>query len=511
MSHTDGDKQPKVHQRRSAFRASLAIEPMSKRVTLAAISLGVYALAFSPLYQEGGVGVSALSMFPVVILAWLFGAWGGLLTGLVTVPVNALLLTMVGEQGWAIVVQEGGGEASALVLVVGCVIGLLRDLGVRLDRLFTDWRRAERALRGSDERYRILFERSREPIYLTGPEGSVVDVNEAFVNALGYGKAELLDMDIERLYEDSADRARYTAMIKKDGFVQDFPVRVVRKDGEVRECLLSAVARFDGTEVREYQGTIHDMSDTSGLRELAERRTRELREAVDELEAFSYSVSHDLRTHLVTMGGFLSVLWSDYREHLDEDGAEYLRRIIDACRRMDTFVHDLLDFSGARGASLSPDQVSLDEAVHAAVDSLAAQIEDRQAEVSVSGPLGDVRADRELLIRAVQNLISNAVKFVPAERRPEVVVRAVDEGARKVLEVSDNGIGIDEGDAARISRAFEQLRPRDFPGTGVGLATVRRFADRMGGDVTVESVPGEGSTFRLSLPAVHDDLIDPEP
>ena len=192
MRHGDGDKGRKLSQHRTAFRSSLAIEPMSKRITLAAISFGGYALAFAPLYDQGGVGVSALSMFPVVILAWLFGAWGGLLTGLVTVPINALLLTMVGEEGWAIVVREGGGEASALLLVVGCVIGLLRDLGVRLDRLLTDWRRAERALRGSEERYRILFERSREPIYLTGPDGSTIDVNEAFMSALGYGAASII-------------------------------------------------------------------------------------------------------------------------------------------------------------------------------------------------------------------------------------------------------------------------------------------------------------------------------
>lgn len=511
MTDAHDDKQTKIRQRRSPFRASLAIEPMSKRVALAAISLGVYALAFVPLYREGGVGVSALSIFPVVILAWLFGSWGGLLTGLVTIPANALLLAIVGEDGWAIVAREGGGEASALVLVVGCVIGLLRDLAVSLDRLFTDWRRAERALRGSEDRYRILFERSREPIYLTGPDGNVVDVNEAFVNALGYGKSELLDMDIERIYEDPADRDRYTAMINKDGFVQDFPVQVVRKDGEIRECLLSAVARFDGTEVREYQGTLRDMSDSSGLRELAERRTRELEAAVAELEAFSYSVSHDLRTHLVTMGGFISVLWSDHREQLDEDGVEYLRTIRDACGRMDTFVHDLLHFSGAKRASLSPEHVSLDEAVRAAMDSLAAQIKDRQAEVSVSGSLGDVRADRELLSRAVQNLISNAIKFVPAERRPKVVVRAVDEGASNVLEIIDNGIGIDEEDLSRIFRPFERLQPGSFEGTGVGLATAQRFADRMGGDITVESLPGKGSTFRLSLPAVHDNSLEREP
>lgn len=510
MSPT-GRKQPaRISRRRNAFRASLLIEPLSRRLALAAVSLGTYAIAFTPLYQEAGVGVSALSLFPVVILAWLFGSWGGLLTGLITVPLNALLLTRAGEEGWVIIVEGGGAEASALVLVVGCIIGLLRDLGLRLDQQFTDWRQAEQALRNSEDRYRILFERSREPIYLTGPNGTVTDVNDAFAALLGRSRSELLDMNIKNLLEDPAHWDLYTDRIKHDGFVRDFAVHFIGKDSAIRECLLSSVARFDGADVREYQVTIRDVSESDGLMELAERRTSELQEAAAEMEAFSYSVSHDLRSHLVTMGGLSSVLWNSHREQLDEDGVDYLRRIVDACRRMDTFVHDLLDFSRTRLGSLNPEKVSLEEVVHAAIETISEDISDRHAAVSVSGPLGDVRADRRLLARAVQNLISNAIKFVPSDRRPEVIVRVVEEGAQQILEVIDNGIGIAKDDIPRVFHPFERLQPENFPGTGVGLATVKRFAERSGGSITVDSRPGEGCTFRLSLPGVQDDLLDTE-
>jgi signal transduction histidine kinase len=131
-----------------------------------------------------------------------------------------------------------------------------------------------------------------------------------------------MDIDVLRLYEDAEARDLLTLGIRRYGFVQDFPVHLLTKAGEVRECLITATARFDGEAIREYQDTIHDVSDSAGLRALAERRTRELREANAELEAFSYSVSHDLRTHLVTMGGFASVLWSDSRDQLDEKSQE---------------------------------------------------------------------------------------------------------------------------------------------------------------------------------------------
>ena len=120
-------------ERRNPFRSSLLIEPAWRRWGLGAVSVAAYAGAFLPLYAETGVGVSALALFPVVILGWLFGSWGGLLAGLLAMPANALLLAAVGEPGWRMVAGAGGLEGSALVVVVGAVIGLLRDLGLRLD------------------------------------------------------------------------------------------------------------------------------------------------------------------------------------------------------------------------------------------------------------------------------------------------------------------------------------------------------------------------------------------
>ncbi|MGD8321133.1 MAG: PAS domain S-box protein, partial [Gemmatimonadota bacterium] len=176
-------------ERRNAFRASLVIEPWWRRVGLAVLVVGVYLGAFVPLYREADTGILALAIFPVVILGWLFGAWGGLLAGVLSVPVNALLLTLVGQPGFQLILDTGGGEGSALVVVVGSVIGLLRDLGVRLDRHLTEWRRAEQALRETEDRYRVLFERSRDPMYVSRTNGTIVEANDALMRLFGYSRA----------------------------------------------------------------------------------------------------------------------------------------------------------------------------------------------------------------------------------------------------------------------------------------------------------------------------------
>lgn len=487
-------------ERRNSFRSSLVVEPVWKRLVLAVLALLVYAAAFIPLYRQGGVGVSALAIFPVVILGWLFGAAGGLVAGVLSVPLNALLLRAVGEPGWAIVMGPGGIEGSALVIVVGCVIGLLRDLGVRLDRHFTEWRRAEHALRETEDRYRILFERSRDPLYVSRTDGHILEANDALLRLFGYGRSEMLDMDVTSLYEDPQDRERFREGVARTGWVEDFPVRLRTKDGSVRDCLITATARYGADrETVAYQGSIRDVSESGALHALADRRTRELQEVVKELESFSFSVSHDLRTHLVTMGGFASILWSDHREQLDEKGQEFLRRIVQAGRRMDKFVQDLLSYARVTRTAMRLDTVSLAQVVDLALTALEQPIGDRDAHVKIEGTLPDVDADATLLERVVENLISNAVKFVPADRTPEVVISADVSEHHVRLNVRDNGVGIAAEDIQRAFRPFERLDSGRFPGTGVGLTIVQRAVERMGGEVGVTSQLGEGSTFWILL------------
>lgn len=501
----------KRKERRSAFRSSLVIEPPWRRWALALVAAAVHAGGFVPLYQQGGVGVSALSFFPVVIVAWLFGAWGGLVGGLASMPLNAFLLDLVGEPGWEILAGPEGIEASALVVVVGCVIGLLRDLALRLDRHLTEWRRAERTLREAEDRYRVLFERSRDALYVSRPDGTVVDANGRFLDLFGYSRSEIWSLSTDELYEDPEDRTRFKEIVDREGFVEDFPVRLRTREGAVLDCLVTATARHDADrKVVEYHGSVRDVSASRSLHALADRKTRELQDAVSELEAFTYSVSHDLRTHLVTMGGFATILWNEHRHLLDEEGQEYLDRIVAAGRRMDAFVQDLLSFSRVRSSEVTLERVDLVELAEEAVRSLEGAIQERGAHVRIAETMPMVLADRVLLSRVLENLISNAVKFVPSELHPEVEVMADDEGSRVRLYVRDNGIGIPADQLGRVFRAFERVDPGDFPGTGVGLTIVQKAVQRMGGDVGVRSTPGEGSTFWVVLRAAGPPDLDEE-
>jgi PAS domain S-box-containing protein len=491
-------------ERRNPFRSSLVIEPMWRRLALAALVVVVYATAFVPLYRAGDTAVLALALFPVVILGWLFGAWGGLLAGVASVPLNALLLYMVGMEGWDLVAREAGAEGSALVIVVGCVVGLLRDMGVRLDRHLTDWRAAEHALRETEDRYRVLFERSRDPMYLSQADGKVVEANDALVRLFGYGRAELLDLDISTLYAEPGDRELFNQRILRDGFVEDFPVQLRTRMGEVRDCLVTASARRDSDgRIVQYQGSIRDVSENWALHQLAERRTRELQEAVSELEGFTYSVSHDLRTHLVTLGGFASILSAEHGQEMSGKAREFLDRILTASRRMDGFVQDILSYGRVSRAPVRLERIEIADVVEGARAALAGPIDERRATVVVEEGLPAVEADRKLLESVVENLLANAVKFVPEEREPSVHVGARRQETHVRFEITDNGIGIAPADVPRAFRAFERLDPSRFPGTGVGLSIVQKAVERMGGEVGVVSEPGSGSTFYVLLRAAQ--------
>ncbi|MHB1194441.1 MAG: sensor histidine kinase [Longimicrobiales bacterium] len=359
-----------------------------------------------------------------------------------------------------------------------------------------------RALRATEDRYRILFERSRDPMYITTVEGRFMEANDALLHLFGYGRAEILDLNASELYVDAQDRVTFREQVKKDGWVEDFPVQLKTRSGEVRDCLItSTVRRGDDGEVIEHQGSIRDVSEDWALHELTERRTRELQAAVGELEAFTYSVSHDLRTHLVTLGGFASILWAEHRDELSPTAREYLQRIQAASRRLDAFVQDLLAYGRVTRAAVTLQRVSLAQVVEAARGVLAVPIAEREGTVVVETHLPDVEADPTLLGRVVENLLSNAVKYVPEGRSPQVRIRARVHDRHVRFEVEDNGVGIAPEDTDRAFRAFERLDPARFQGTGVGLTIVQKAVERMGGEVGVVSTPGEGSTFWVLLHA----------
>jgi PAS domain S-box-containing protein len=225
-----------------------------------------------------------------------------------------------------------------------------------------------------------------------------------------------------------------------------------------------------------------------------------LQESNSALEAFSYSVSHDLRAPIRAMQGFAKVLLEDYSGSLDEMGRDCATRIVHAADRMDNLVHDLLVFSRLGHTTLELRPISLQETLLEVLGHLEGEVESRQASINIEPDLPSVLAHDVTLTQILVNLISNGMKFVPAGVTPRITVRSEKEADVVRLWIEDNGIGIPSEDQSRIFKVFERLHGADsYPGTGLGLAIVRKGVERMSGQVGVESEVGKGSHFWLRL------------
>ena len=236
------------------------------------------------------------------------------------------------------------------------------------------------------------------------------------------------------------------------------------------------------------------------LEELIEERTENLQEANAELESFAYSVSHDLRAPLRAIQGFSQALLEDYAPKLDAQGKDYAQRMDDSAQRMETLIQDLLEYSRLSRSEIKLEPVNLDSVVEEAVMKLDAEIKDKDAHIRIDKPLPTVLAHRATLEQVVDNLITNAIKFVLPEEKPQIHLWTEEHDTLVRLWIEDNGIGIAPEHHERIFRIFERLHGIErYPGTGIGLTTVKKGVEKMSGTVGVESVPDKGSRFWIEL------------
>ncbi len=364
-------------------------------------------------------------------------------------------------------------------------------------------------LRESEERYRAVVEQVTEGIVLVDVDTRrVLEANPAYQKLLGYGpdefssltlydlvpySREAMDCYVGRVLERGSYVSGERRHRRKDGSLVDVEVRANTISYGGREAMCIVVR--DITERKKAEEEIRRLNEE--LEERVRSRTAQLQATNEELEAFGYSVSHDLRAPLRSMAGFSQMLLEDYE--LDETGKDYLRRIRGASRRMGDLIDALLYLSRVSRQEMRREEVDLSDLARRIVDDLRRGEPERPAHFVVADGLS-VTGDARLLKVALENLLGNAWKFTSREAEARIEFGVVEQGGEPVYYVRDNGVGFDEAYADKMFGPFQRLHGEDeFHGTGVGLATVARIIRRHGGSLWAESEVGRGATFYFSL------------
>lgn len=485
------------------------MNPFESVPLMTAIDLFVVVTAIAAVWavRRSRSGLQGLGLVgPATVVAGLGVIAGFYAADLVTMW---LLPPVVGEETATAVMDDlhlkwswGVVPAAALTVAAGVVLTL------------NALSRAERQLARTADLYRSVVRTQRELIHRWRPDGQRTFVNEAYCRYLGRPQEELLGGDrLEELDEESRERLmeRVAALTPEDHSFSE-ELEVVRTDGSrgwlewshhavfdpSGELLELQSAGRDVTERRRVEAEIRDLNES--LEQRVSQRTRQLEDANRELESFAYSISHDLRAPLRSISGFCEIIRDRYEKDLNEEAERYFGYILRSSEHMEQLIDDLLLYSRLGRKAHGMAAVDLDEVFQKLIEDLNERLEESDAKLIVPTALPQVHGHRSLLGEVFRSLIDNALAYRHPDRPPEIEVDSRTETSKVLVSVSDNGAGIAPEFHSKIFEIFQRLHRYDVvPGTGVGLAMVRKAVNMMGGRVWVESTVGEGSTFFLEL------------
>jgi PAS domain S-box-containing protein len=317
----------------------------------------------------------------------------------------------------------------------------------------------------------------------------------------GFSRHELIGTDFSEYFTEPEKAREGYKQVFSERKVIDYPLEIRHPDGHITPVL------YNETIYRDSKGNIkgafavaRDVTERKHSELEREHLVHELESKNTELDRFNYTVSHDLKSPLITIRGFLGYLEKDLQTNDTEHTRADIMRIAEAVGKMERLISTLLELSRSGKSVDTPVIITLAELAHEAAGLLDVSLKARGISLKIDENLPVVSGDRERLLQVMTNLLENAVKFMGDQKVPVVEVGVRTEAAGQVFFVRDNGMGIRKEDQPKIFGLFERLNP-DIPGTGIGLATVRRIIEAHGGKIWVESEgPGKGTTFWFTIP-----------
>jgi PAS domain S-box-containing protein len=376
----------------------------------------------------------------------------------------------------------------------------------------TERKLAEEAVRESEERFRNLANNMSQLAWMADEQGAIFWYNQRWFDYSGTTLEDMKGWGWQKVHHPEhvqrvVDKIRHcfqTGEVWED----TFPLR--GKDGQYRWFLSRAVPiQNEQGNVLRWFGTNTDITSQREAAEELKKNREQLEAANKELEAFSYSVSHDLRAPLRYIDGFADLLNKHASSMLDEKGLRLLRTISNSAKQMGRLIDDLLAFSRTGRTELRKTDVVLDDLVKEVLQDMKSDLQARPISWTI-GALPRVQGDRSMLRQVFSNLIGNAVKYTGKREQPVIEIGTLNGTAGDtVIVIRDNGVGFDMQYVDKLFGVFQRLHRADqFEGTGIGLANVQRIVTRHGGRVWAEGAVDQGATFYVSLPQQRGDTTN---